>query len=147
MQPLHPEVHQHLFQYLMLLLSIIMCALDEIIESDFRRRPPKPYHMSILSGHGWVMELLTGHPKHIHCELGMHAHVFEQLILELHDLGHTNSKYVSLEEQLVIFLCCCVTGLSIRHIGERFQRSNGTISWYVLIQYYSTVNDNFNFAL
>lgn len=103
--------------------------------------------MSILSGHGWVMELLTGHPEHIHCELGMHAHVFEQLILELHDLGHTNSKYVSLEEQLVIFLCCCVTGLSIRHIGERFQRSNGTISWYVLIQYYSTVNDNFNFAL
>ncbi|KIM59697.1 hypothetical protein SCLCIDRAFT_81924, partial [Scleroderma citrinum Foug A] len=91
MQPLCPEVRQRLFQYLMLLLSIIMCALDEIIESDFRWRPPKPYHTSILSGHGWVMELLTGHPECIRCELGMHAHVFEQLILELHDLGHTNS--------------------------------------------------------
>ena len=133
MQPLRSEIRQRLFQYIMLLLSIIVCALDEAIESDFRRKPPEPYHTSILSGHEWVMELLTGHPERIHCELGMHAHVFKQLILELRDLGHTNSKFVSLEEQLAIFLYCCVTGLSIRHVGERFQRSNDTISRYVLL--------------
>ena len=133
MQPLRSEIRQRLFQYIMLLLSIIVCALDEAIESDFRRKPPEPYHTSILSGHEWVMELLTGHPERIRCELGMHAHVFKQLISELRDLGHTNSKFVSLEEQLAIFLYFCVTGLSIRHVGERFQRSNDTISRYVLL--------------
>ena len=36
----------------------------------------EPYHMSILTGEGWVMELLAGHPKHIHGELGVHHHIF-----------------------------------------------------------------------
>jgi hypothetical protein len=43
-------------------------------------------------------------------------------------MGHTNSRHVSLEEQLSIFLYTCVTGLAVRHVGERFQRSNDTIS-------------------
>jgi len=58
----------------------------------------------------------------------MHAHVFEALILALRNLGHGDSRYVSLEEQLAIFLYTSVTGLTIRHVGERFQRSNDTIS-------------------
>ncbi|KAF9231343.1 hypothetical protein BU15DRAFT_26322, partial [Melanogaster broomeanus] len=59
---------------------------------------------SILSGQQWVMELLHGHPERIHCELDMHREVFIQLIAELRELGHTNSKFVSLKEQLAIFL-------------------------------------------
>jgi hypothetical protein len=43
-------------------------------------------------------------------------------------MGHGNSKYVSLEEQLLIFLYMYATGLTIRHVGEQFQRSNETIS-------------------
>jgi hypothetical protein len=31
-----------------------------------------PYHTSILTGEGWVLELLNGHPKQIHTELGVH---------------------------------------------------------------------------
>ncbi|KIN98454.1 hypothetical protein M404DRAFT_157497, partial [Pisolithus tinctorius Marx 270] len=38
--------------------------------------------------------------------------------------------FVSLEEQLAIFLYMSVTGLTIRHIGEHSQQSNETISWY-----------------
>ncbi|KAJ7050996.1 hypothetical protein C8F01DRAFT_939060, partial [Mycena amicta] len=44
--------------------------------------------------------------------------------------GYTGSRHVSLEEKLAIFLYTCVTGLSVRHVGERFQRSNETISRY-----------------
>jgi hypothetical protein len=88
----------------------------------------EPYHTSILTGEGWVLELLAGHPKCIQCELGVHQHVFIELIEELREMGYTNSKHVSLEEQLAIFLYACVTGLTIRHLGERFQRSNDTIS-------------------
>ena len=91
-------------------------------------RDPEPYHTSALSGEGWVIELLTGHPEWIWCELGMHAHVFAALISELRALGYSNSKFVSLEEQLAIFLYTAVTGLSTRHVGERFQCSNDTIS-------------------
>jgi hypothetical protein len=89
---------------------------------------PIPYHTSILTGEGWVMELRLGNPRRIHCELGVHCHVFEALVSELRGMGHADSRFVSLEEQLAIFLYSCVTGLTIRHAGERFQRSNETIS-------------------
>jgi len=35
-----------------------------------------PYHDSALTGAAWVCELLTGHPKRIRRELGVHKHVF-----------------------------------------------------------------------
>lgn len=87
-----------------------------------------PYHTSILTGEGWVLKLLNGHPKRIHTELGVHRHVFRRLVYALQDAGIKRSKHVSLEEKLAIFLYASVTGLSVRHLGERFQRSNETIS-------------------
>ena len=69
------------------------------------------YHTSILTGEGWVMELLSGHPNWIHSELRASHNVFADLILELQEMGYGNSKYVSLEEQLSIFLYACVTGI------------------------------------
>lgn len=87
-----------------------------------------PYHTSTLTGAGWVLELINGHPKRIHTELGLHLHVFRRLLTALSIAGVTRSKYISLEEKLAIFLYASVTGLSIRHLGERFQHSNETIS-------------------
>ena len=75
-----------------------------------------------------MMELLAGHPDQIHCELGVSHDVFAALISELREMGYINSKYVSLEEQLAIFLYASVTGLTIRHLREHFQRSNEKIS-------------------
>jgi hypothetical protein len=92
-----------------------------------------PYHTSALSGEAWVLELINGHPERICCELGVHKHIFEALIAYLENIGHTHSRYVTLEEQLAIFLYKCVTRLSIRHVGEQFQHSNDTISQYVFL--------------
>ncbi|KIK92622.1 hypothetical protein PAXRUDRAFT_146912, partial [Paxillus rubicundulus Ve08.2h10] len=39
-------------------------------------------------------------------------------------------KFISLEEQLPIFLYSSITGLTVRHFWECFQQSNDTISWY-----------------
>ena len=50
-----------------------------------------------------MIELLAGHPEHIHCELSVHHHDFIELVSVLLELGHSNSRYVSLEEQLAIF--------------------------------------------
>lgn len=90
-----------------------------------------PYHTSALTGAGWVKELMEGHPERIRCELGVHLHVFKILVAYLQVIGETHSRDIFLEEQLAIFLYRCTTGISIRHAGERFQRSNDTISKYV----------------
>jgi len=58
----------------------------------------------------------------------MHAQVFARLVDELHEL---EPRFVSLEEQLAIFLYMSATGLTIRHAGERFQRWNETVLRYV----------------
>ena len=88
-----------------------------------------PYHTSALSGHAWVLELLNGHPDRIKNELGMRKHVFHTLVAALRASGLQDSRYIMLEEKLAIFLYMSVTGLRIRHVGERFQHSNETISW------------------
>jgi hypothetical protein len=106
-------------------LSFLLPTLTRLI---YRYHMKEPYHTSILSGHAWVQELLHGHSECIRTELGVHKEVFHALIQELQSMGHGDSKYVTLEEQLAIFLYTSVTGLSLRHVGERFQRANGTIS-------------------
>jgi hypothetical protein len=87
-----------------------------------------PYHTSALTGADWVHELLNGHPERIRNELGVHKHVFYPLIEALQKAGVHSSRHVFIQEQLAIFLYTCVTGLSLRHVSERFQRSNETTS-------------------
>jgi hypothetical protein len=79
-----------------------------------------PYHDSALTSAAWVCELLRGHPKHIHKELGVHKHVFQALIGALQNARYIQSKFITLEEQLAIFLYTCVTGLSLGHVCECF---------------------------
>jgi hypothetical protein len=111
--------------------DVINIATDAYNSYSNAHYNKQPYHTSALQGISWVTELLTGHPERIRCELGVHHHVFMVLLNILRESGINNSKNVKLEEQLAIFLYACVTGLSVRHLGERFQRSNDTISRYV----------------
>jgi hypothetical protein len=119
------QQQQRIIRYAALIISIVMVTTANILQSLYIR---EPYHTSALSGEAWVLELLCGHPDRIRTELGVTLEVFNSLIQELRHLGYDSSRNVSLEEQLAIFLYMCVTGLTIRHVGERFQRSNGTIS-------------------
>src|SRR5271168_2936003 len=80
-----------------------------------------PYHTSSLTGEMWVAELMSGHPERIKSELGMRLHVFLALVEALSAVGLRASWHISLEQHIAIFLYVCVTGLSIRHVGERFQ--------------------------
>jgi hypothetical protein len=130
---LHLEMlrRQRVVALILLLINIVAhCTVLLLLED---RRDPEPYHTSILSGAGWLMELLLGHPDRIRCELGVSKHVFEVLVTELRSMGHGDNRSVCLEEQLGIFLYSCVTGLTVRHVGERFQRSNDTVARCVLI--------------
>ena len=86
------------------------------------------YHTSALSGEAWVNELIYGHPERICTCLGMRVHAFLALVSELRLHGLSDSRYITLKEKAAIFLYICVTGHSTEHVGERFQRSNDTIS-------------------
>ena len=116
---------QHMARLFTFIIRIIVLNVAAIIRSRYLKQP---WHTSVLTGQMWVIELLAGHPERIRTELGVHKHVFYAIIDELHELGHTDSKFVTLEEQLAIFLYCSVTGLTVRHLGERFQRANDSIT-------------------
>ncbi|KIK79526.1 hypothetical protein PAXRUDRAFT_40826, partial [Paxillus rubicundulus Ve08.2h10] len=66
---------------------------------------PRPVHTSILTGQGWLNELLTGHPVRFYNMMGMDQYVFRKLSCELQlYAGLSNSKHVSADEKLAIFL-------------------------------------------
>ncbi|EGO04502.1 hypothetical protein SERLA73DRAFT_27868, partial [Serpula lacrymans var. lacrymans S7.3] len=77
----------------------ILVINDRVISST-----PIPYHTFILSGHGWVMWLLHGHPDQNQSELGVQRHIFLRLIKPLWRHHYTNWRHVNLEDQLAIFL-------------------------------------------
>jgi hypothetical protein len=88
-----------------------------------------PQHNSILTGHAWVRELLSGHPRRFHNMMGLSKPVFRRLLHELGGYaGLVHSRYISSEEQLAIFLRMCHTGGTNRDMQERFQHSADTIS-------------------
>lgn len=126
----HDERQSLILQAAGIIINVAIAAVISVV--SLAVAPPLndriPYHTSALTGVMWVLELLEGHPECIHCELGVHKHVFLFLISYLQQIGVQHSQNIFLEEQLAIFLYRCVTGLSICHIGERFQRSNDTIS-------------------
>ena len=96
----------------------VVASVSQVISLAVQRKEPIPYHTSILTGQGWVTELLEGHPKRIRNELGVHKMVFRILVAELQNAGYHATRNISSKEQLAIFLYTCVTGLSIRHISE-----------------------------
>ncbi|EGN92480.1 hypothetical protein SERLA73DRAFT_17455, partial [Serpula lacrymans var. lacrymans S7.3] len=50
------------------------------------------YHNSILTGYGWVRELVDGHPGHIMTELGVQQEVFSKLLDLLQANGYLGSS-------------------------------------------------------
>ena len=117
-------MHHTILVAITLQLSLLLPTLMRLIHRYYMK---EPYHTSILSGYAWLQEL-HGHPEHIHTELGVHKEVFHALITELQSMCHADTRYIMLKEQLAIFLYMSVTGLSMCHVGEQFQRANGTIS-------------------
>jgi len=87
-----------------------------------------PYHTFVLSGEGWVQELITGHPQCMQTELGIHWSTFIVLIKAIQDVSLWSLHHVSIEQQVSIFLYTMVTGLPCTHVGEHFQWSSGMVT-------------------
>ena len=76
------ETSQHTINAVLLILTYIIAVivpmLIDMLQPYYLKQP---YHTSVLSGYGWVMEMLNGHPERIQTELGVHKHVFLKLLL------------------------------------------------------------------
>lgn len=83
-----------------LLIACIMAQVAALYQHLFLAPPEKiPYHTSALTGKGWVLELMTGHPDRIRHNLGVNLEVFEQLLQVLREQGVEQSRNgVSVEE-------------------------------------------------
>ena len=97
------------------IISTLYAAIEYYTTTFYKK---VEYHTSALMGHAWVLELLTGHPERICCELGVRHHVFYALLDHLCAMGHSDAFEVMLEEQLAIFLYACITGLTIYIEGD-----------------------------
>jgi hypothetical protein len=90
----------------------------------------EPYHTG-TPGYIWVQELINGNPRRFRDVLGINKHTFFLLLRALVSAsGFRDSRHVSIEEKLAIFLYAGRTNLSTRQLAERFQHSTDTISRY-----------------
>ncbi|EGN95297.1 hypothetical protein SERLA73DRAFT_17432, partial [Serpula lacrymans var. lacrymans S7.3] len=90
----------------------IIATAQAVAEEQKQQPQPRPYHNSILTGYGWVRELMDGYPDQIRTELGMWREIFVRLINFLQSHGYTDSKHAMLEKPTAIFLYACITSLS-----------------------------------
>ncbi|CAH9110733.1 unnamed protein product [Cuscuta epithymum] len=121
--------------------SLIDSKSDEEIETlltirlnseynPLRKVKPRPQRVSKLKGHEWVVEVLNGHPNTCYDLFRMDKHVFRSLCEELKRTATKDSKYLSVQEQLAIFLLIISHNGRQRYAADRFQHSTDTISKY-----------------
>lgn len=106
-----------------------IAAVVAVIDATWNQVNPEPYHNSILTGRGWVQELLDGHRDRMKDSLAFRPPIFRRLERELISRGHLSSgRHIDTTERLAIFLYQATTNNSVRATAERFQRSNETVS-------------------
>ncbi|KAE9391291.1 hypothetical protein BT96DRAFT_765019, partial [Gymnopus androsaceus JB14] len=76
-----------------------------VIDATWNQLNPEPYHTSLLSGSGWIEELLNGHRDWMKDNLATRPPLFCCLEHNLIQKGElTGGKYINTKEQLAIFL-------------------------------------------
>ena len=81
-------------------LLVIAISVTFVLEEAMTRLA---HHISLLTGAGWVIDLLAWHPMHIHTELGVSQETSIALIEELCGTGHSNFQFVLLENNWLFF--------------------------------------------
>ncbi|KAM5530440.1 hypothetical protein V8D89_015880 [Ganoderma adspersum] len=110
----HKDINAHARFRHLTLYATLLGATAAIMHAASSLYCKTPMHTSILSGQGWVDELLNGHELRFSNQFAMEKFVFKRLITTIHKkAGCGGSKYVSTgDSKLAIFLYACTTGLS-----------------------------------
>ena len=138
MSPIHHKEHacQHQRTAAIATVSAIACAAYAVASTSHLTTIRHPYHTSVLSRPAWVRELLLGNGHRIRENLGLRRRVFCRLVTALEQKSGLCDSHrgITTNEQVAIFLYMVTTGLTLRKVAERFQRSTSTVSQYVFIQ-------------
>ncbi|CAI9269664.1 unnamed protein product [Lactuca saligna] len=87
-----------------------------------------PCHTSDRTGHMFITEVLNGHPRRCYEMFRLNVPVFRQLCIDLTtNYGLQQTRNVSMEESVGIFLMTLAHGCSNRFVQEFFNHSGETI--------------------
>ena len=90
-----------------------------------------PIHTSILTGSTYMHETLTGHEVLCQRRFHMEREIFQALVQKLCEKCKLeDGTYVSVEEQVAIFLYTISKNASNRTVQDIFQHSGSTVSYY-----------------
>ena len=96
------------------------------------RREKIPVKTSILTGAKYIREILDGHPQRCLDILRMESHIFQLLCDHLRSKNLLkNSKGVSVEEQLGMFMYMLSRNASYLTLTDRFQHSPETVHRHI----------------
>ncbi|KAI3445219.1 hypothetical protein Pfo_001884 [Paulownia fortunei] len=111
---------------LVALVSVMVGKLISYYENHIVKEPCRD---SMYRRHRFVMDVINGHHERCHQLFRMEKHLFLRLANELRQINLLNdSREVSFEEQLAIFLMTIGHDERNRMLQERFQHSGETIS-------------------
>ncbi|KAF5354500.1 hypothetical protein D9758_012403 [Tetrapyrgos nigripes] len=108
--------------------AFLMVTAAGAAATSQRRRP---FLSGIFIGQMWLEDMLKGRNERFRRMFGMNKRVFHGLVQELSNTcGLKDSRYVSAEEKVAIFLHTMVSTCSNRELQEHFQRGGDTILHY-----------------
>ncbi|KAL5580016.1 hypothetical protein UlMin_012458 [Ulmus minor] len=109
-------------------LTLGLMALNEG-QRYVNRIQRMPMHTSIRTGHQYMMELINDHPDRLFNKIRMYRPCFEMLIQVLRQqTALQNSRFLTLEEQVMIFIYVISQKATNRMAMEDWQHSGSTIS-------------------
>jgi hypothetical protein len=106
-------------------IGFVVMALHETNQLGIEK---ETVHDSALSGAAFTEELLKGHRVRFYNNMGMDKDMFRTLCCHLREAGLEDSRHVTIEEQLAIFIRVVRKANGIRDVCDRFQHSGDTIS-------------------
>ena len=110
---------------------VACCQLVAVWLSLEEERPRKQQRASYLSGEEWVKELLSSDGPQCHENLCMTPECFMKLRNTLMQRGLLeNTRAMTVDEQLAMFLHTLAHNVTNRVIGNRFNHSGATVSRY-----------------
>jgi hypothetical protein len=108
-------------------LFFVLPTLEEGSSSQPSKK--KPIHNSVRNGATYIHETLTGHEALYKRRFHMERQIFEALVRRLSENNRlADSRYLSVEEQLGIFLYAVLKNASNRTLQDTFQHSGEIIT-------------------
>ncbi|XP_059671120.1 uncharacterized protein LOC132316664 [Cornus florida] len=108
----------------------ILVLIAAVYEYYYKHFDKQRCRDSMLQGEDYIFEVLNGHEDKCYENFRMYPNTFRALCRELKLLGLKDSTFLTVEEQVAIFLLTVSHNERNRVVAERFQHSTSTILYH-----------------